>query len=198
MLVLHVGAVEKTRTSTAFRPQRPQRCASTSSATTARHERVGPAGRRHWQGAAPSKADFSAQWRRPRSDHVHNGTILKRPFTIMNEQRYALHHALACSRRRVRRHTAACGRAVARFRRGNCHGEDHFRGSPQARFADQPRCPARPRQRCDRRRQPAACASHRIRVSSAGSAAEGDRQLVPARRNIDFSAVEACARARRQ
>ena len=32
------GAVEKTRTSTAFRPQRPQRCASTSSATTARHE----------------------------------------------------------------------------------------------------------------------------------------------------------------
>ena len=31
----HDGAVEKTRTSTAFRPQRPQRCASTSSATTA-------------------------------------------------------------------------------------------------------------------------------------------------------------------
>ena len=30
------GAVEKTRTSTAFRPQRPQRCASTNSATTAR------------------------------------------------------------------------------------------------------------------------------------------------------------------
>ena len=35
------GAVEKTRTSTAFRPQRPQRCASTSSATTARHEKGG-------------------------------------------------------------------------------------------------------------------------------------------------------------
>ena len=33
-----IGAVEKTRTSTAFRPQRPQRCASTSSATTARDE----------------------------------------------------------------------------------------------------------------------------------------------------------------
>ena len=30
------GAVEKTRTSTGFRPQRPQRCASTSSATTAK------------------------------------------------------------------------------------------------------------------------------------------------------------------
>src|SRR5690606_9416187 len=29
------GAVEKTRTSTGFRPQRPQRCASTSPATTA-------------------------------------------------------------------------------------------------------------------------------------------------------------------
>ena len=38
----HNGAVEKTRTSTAFRPQRPQRCASTSSATTAHHD--GPAG----------------------------------------------------------------------------------------------------------------------------------------------------------
>src|SRR3546814_18689571 len=34
-----IGAVEKTRTSTAFRPQRPQRCASTSSATTA-HKRL--------------------------------------------------------------------------------------------------------------------------------------------------------------
>ena len=33
------GAVEKTRTSTAFRPQRPQRCASTSSATTAHRYR---------------------------------------------------------------------------------------------------------------------------------------------------------------
>ena len=30
------GAVEKTRTSTGFRPQRPQRCASTNSATTAK------------------------------------------------------------------------------------------------------------------------------------------------------------------
>ncbi len=29
------GAVEKTRTSTGFTPQRPQRCASTNSATTA-------------------------------------------------------------------------------------------------------------------------------------------------------------------
>ena len=31
-----IGAVEKTRTSTGFRPQRPQRCASTNSATTAK------------------------------------------------------------------------------------------------------------------------------------------------------------------
>ena len=31
-----IGAVEKTRTSTGVSPQRPQRCASTSSATTAR------------------------------------------------------------------------------------------------------------------------------------------------------------------
>src|SRR5579875_739516 len=31
-----IGAVEKTRTSTEFPPQRPQRCASTNSATTAR------------------------------------------------------------------------------------------------------------------------------------------------------------------
>lgn len=33
------GAAEKTRTSTGFRPQRPQRCASTSSATAARNTR---------------------------------------------------------------------------------------------------------------------------------------------------------------
>ena len=38
------GAVEKTRTSTEFPPQRPQRCASTSSATTARQPT--PAGER--------------------------------------------------------------------------------------------------------------------------------------------------------
>lgn len=45
---LKIGAVEKTRTSTAFRPQRPQRCASTSSATTARANTAGcpAAGRR--------------------------------------------------------------------------------------------------------------------------------------------------------
>src|SRR5437868_1046614 len=35
-LAFQVGAVEKTRTSTEFPPQRPQRCASTNSATTAR------------------------------------------------------------------------------------------------------------------------------------------------------------------
>ena len=34
-IILDSGAVEKTRTSTEFPPQRPQRCASTSSATTA-------------------------------------------------------------------------------------------------------------------------------------------------------------------
>ncbi len=39
---LLIGAVEKTRTSTRFLPQRPQRCASTNSATTARSF---PAGR---------------------------------------------------------------------------------------------------------------------------------------------------------
>ena len=55
------GAVEKTRTSTALRPQRPQRCASTSSATTARHEMSRRMGRRHWHGGASSKAPRSAQ-----------------------------------------------------------------------------------------------------------------------------------------
>ena len=37
--LLGSGAVEKTRTSTSFRTQRPQRCASTNSATTARDNR---------------------------------------------------------------------------------------------------------------------------------------------------------------
>ncbi len=36
-----IGAVEKTRTSTGVTPQRPQRCASTNSATTARDQVVG-------------------------------------------------------------------------------------------------------------------------------------------------------------
>ena len=38
---LRNGAVEKTRTSTRLLPQRPQRCASTNSATTARPEPEG-------------------------------------------------------------------------------------------------------------------------------------------------------------
>src|SRR3546814_17381000 len=46
------GTVEKTRTSTAFRPQRPQRFASTSSATTAHHD--GPDRVRHQAGAGAS------------------------------------------------------------------------------------------------------------------------------------------------
>ena len=36
MVIVINGAVEKTRTSTPFKEQRPQRCASTNSATTAR------------------------------------------------------------------------------------------------------------------------------------------------------------------
>ncbi len=43
-LLIGSGAAEKTRTSTSFRTQRPQRCASTSSATTARE--TPPDGRR--------------------------------------------------------------------------------------------------------------------------------------------------------
>ena len=56
------GAVEKTRTSTAFRPQRPQRCASTSSATTA--HRVGPRRPGRWQARASSKGCAGPQWLR--------------------------------------------------------------------------------------------------------------------------------------
>src|SRR6266852_6419474 len=48
------GAVEKTRTSTEFPPQRPQRCASTSSATTARQR-----GRVISKDAIP----YQARWR---------------------------------------------------------------------------------------------------------------------------------------
>src|SRR5260370_24836151 len=48
------GAVEKTRTSTEFPPERPQRCASTSSATTARQR-----GRVISKDAIP----YQARWR---------------------------------------------------------------------------------------------------------------------------------------
>ncbi len=34
-MIFYIGAVEKTRTSTLVKEQRPQRCASTNSATTA-------------------------------------------------------------------------------------------------------------------------------------------------------------------
>ena len=34
-IIFYIGAVEKTRTSTLVKEQRPQRCASTNSATTA-------------------------------------------------------------------------------------------------------------------------------------------------------------------
>src|SRR5207248_11570095 len=77
------GAVEKTRTSTAFRPQRPQRCASTSSATTARHKK----GRLdHAAGTGKArpvaKAPQGRNAARPGPDPIHNGTILKGSFTI--------------------------------------------------------------------------------------------------------------------
>ena len=67
------GAVEKTRTSTAFRPQRPQRCASTSSATTAlvkmrRNERAAPGKARPL-----AKRPWPAQCREIR---LHNGTMV--------------------------------------------------------------------------------------------------------------------------
>lgn len=56
------GAVEKTRTSTGFHPQRPQRCASTNSATTAKStepflSRRGPVGGR----SAPLAKGFAGR-----------------------------------------------------------------------------------------------------------------------------------------
>ncbi len=68
-----LGAVEKTRTSTAFRPQRPQRCASTSSATTARHEIPGGKVAADWRGAASSKGHWGRQWR-----PIRPGSVPKR------------------------------------------------------------------------------------------------------------------------
>ena len=66
------GAVEKTRTSTAFRPQRPQRCASTSSATTAHREGPRRPGRR--QARASSKGKRAPQWlRQPAASAFPNG-----------------------------------------------------------------------------------------------------------------------------
>ena len=84
MSYVDAGAVEKTRTSTAFRPQRPQRCASTSSATTARHEMS-----RLWDAAGTgkarplAKAPRAAQWRIGAvANSLHIGTIPNSAFTI--------------------------------------------------------------------------------------------------------------------
>src|SRR5215210_7133698 len=74
----HAGAVEKTRTSTGFRPQRPQRCASTSSATTALMKR------QHRCGAALGRARPLAKRSHTGNDEgtVHFGTILTRLVTM--------------------------------------------------------------------------------------------------------------------
>gem|GEM_PF-4075299 len=69
------GAAEKTRTSTGFRPQRPQRCASTSSATAARE--TPPVNPDSWQAAASSKALAGTQARiAPRSNQP-TGALVK-------------------------------------------------------------------------------------------------------------------------
>ena len=60
-LLLGSGAAEKTRTSTGFRPQRPQRCASTSSATAAR-VRIAAGRAGGWQASAPSSGFRLWQW----------------------------------------------------------------------------------------------------------------------------------------
>src|SRR5881392_13434 len=86
---LDAGAVEKTRTSTAFRPQRPQRCASTSSATTARHEIAArPNGRRHWQGRALAKPPKGRNAAAGAAYSVQNGTKVNALFTVEAGKRY--------------------------------------------------------------------------------------------------------------
>src|SRR3954447_23810378 len=82
------GAVEKTRTSTAFRPQRPQRCASTSSATTARHEKgrlldAAGTGKARPLAKAPEGRNAGHGHRNP----VQNGTIPNALFTIAPRRR---------------------------------------------------------------------------------------------------------------
>ena len=92
-LDLHAGAVEKTRTSTGFRPQRPQRCASTSSATTALVKKQRTDG-----GAALGRA-------RPLAKHIHAGngdgrllrsvhfgTMVNKPLTMLCALGYDAHH----------------------------------------------------------------------------------------------------------
>ena len=90
------GAVEKTRTSTAFRPQRPQRCASTSSATTAREKqdafalcrlaRRGPLA-----GKIADRNSGSAVAQRKRA------TLSDRPFLTENRCRHQAATASCCA-----------------------------------------------------------------------------------------------------
>src|SRR6516164_9535092 len=68
------GAVEKTRTSTEFPPQRPQRCASTNSATTARRAGVISKSGRLYQGR------WTIRWER--SGAGSSGASARRPSTI--------------------------------------------------------------------------------------------------------------------
>src|SRR5918993_4377785 len=87
------GAVEKTRTSTGFRPQRPQRCASTSSATTALVKR------QRLAGAALGRARPLAKHMGAGNGHpflaftLQFGTMVNRPLTIAAAIRYGGQHA---------------------------------------------------------------------------------------------------------
>ena len=130
------GAVEKTRTSTAFRPQRPQRCASTSSATTARHEKSRRQMSRHWQGAAPSKGSEAAQCR------VSGAAI--RSITGQSLKRYLPFRpsALACRHGPLRRRQRLPPRRLgAGRRRRRPPRRSGSRGCPpQARRHRQTRC----------------------------------------------------------
>ena len=130
------GAVEKTRTSTAFRPQRPQRCASTSSATTARQD---PAARglplaRPAPLAAPSG---------PRNalHPFRFGPKMKAPFTLSPHERYHEHDAASRLPRwpSGRRCSAlAYGRAGGEPRHA-AHRSRRAGGAWQKRGAAQPR-----------------------------------------------------------
>ena len=165
-------------------------------------KRAGGDGRRHWQGAASSKGPRGAQCR-PCGESVPSGQILRRSFTIA--ARRALRRPPCPARRRRDRRFGAPGAARSRCA-PTVQATATIASSAGVRISFGGR--AKRRRRASRAMpwsstdgSRAACETDRIPVSLKRLGfrlAQSDGQLVAARRDIHFGAVEARARARRQ
>ena len=138
------GAVEKTRTSTEFPPQRPQRCASTNSATTACA--VATAAPRRWRsGRVLSKCapPYQARWPAKTGDRHEPGGVEWRISDEPVPYEEAVAEMETPDRGDPRRHRARAGVAVGAP--AALHRRDQRAGAGSARPGAPAGAPHRPR-----------------------------------------------------